>query len=102
MAVYRYCEKAGRLVDRETGAPMVPPGAPFVPVAPMAFSDIAPYRSPVTGEVIGGRRAKRDDLAKHNCVDAADIPSPTGGKFRDPRMVKKYNLPQHLLKESAR
>lgn len=68
---------------------------------PMFVHDIAPYQSPVTGEVISGRAAKRDDLKRHNCVDAADLPSPTGGKFRTRKMVEKYRLPENLLKEQG-
>ena len=96
MAVYVY--RDGRMMDKATGAPMVPDGTPFRPVAPMTVPDVAPYLSPVTGEYIGGRRAKRADLDRHNCVDAGDFKSPTGGKIKSERILKKYNLPRSMLK----
>ena len=102
MTVYRYCPDTDRLVHKETGEPMVDPSLPFVPVTPIHISDIAPYLSPVDGKYVSGRKAKADDLKRTNCIDAGDLPSPTGGKFRSKRMVEKYNLPQHLLREDAK
>lgn len=101
-ARFRYDPDTDRMVNVDTGEPMVDPASPFVPVTPMHVPDIAPYLSPVTGEYIAGRRAKRADLEKHNCIDAGDLPSPTGGKFKSKRMVEKYNLPRHLLREDAK
>ena len=92
----------GRMVDKATGEPMNP--APWAGMGafpcPGSIPDIKPYRSPVTGEVIGGRRAKRDDLARHNCIDAGDLPSPTGGRLRNRRFAEKRGL-THLLREYA-
>lgn len=99
MATFVYRE--GRMVDKETGAPMVDPNAPWVPATPFTFGDIEPYASPVTGEYIGGRRSKRADLERHNCVDAADLPKKTDGKFRSKKFAEKRGL-THLLKEDAR
>lgn len=79
---------------RETGEP-----APRMP-CPMHIPDIPAYQSPVTGEVISGRKAKRDDLERHNCVDAAELPS-LGGKLKNPRFAKKHNL-EHMLSEEVR
>ena len=89
------------MVDKSTRAPMVDPSVPFRPVAPMHIPDIAPYQSPVTGEYISGRRAKADDLARNNCVDAADLPRVTDGKFRSRKFAEKRGL-THLLKEETR
>lgn len=36
--------------------------------APMVWSDIPDYQSPVDGKVIGSRSTRREDLKKHNCV----------------------------------
>jgi hypothetical protein len=91
----------GRMVDKETGEPMVPPDQPFRPVTPLHVSDIAPYLSPVDGRYISGRRAKRADLDRHNCVDASDLPSPTGGKLKNRKFAEKRGL-THLLHEDAR
>ena len=96
----RYVWRDGHWVERGTGERMVPEGAKWEPVAPVAvIGDIPAYQSPVTGEVIGGRRQKRDDLARHNCVDAGDLPSPTGGKFRSEAFARKHGMPMHLVKE---
>jgi hypothetical protein len=99
MATYVY--RDGRMVDKETGKPMVDPNAPWVPATPMHILDIQPYRSPVTGEVISGRRAKRADLDRHNCIDAGDMPSPTGKQFRSKEFAAKRGL-THMLKEDAK
>jgi hypothetical protein len=62
--------------------------------------DIEPYVSPATGEYVSGRRAKRDDLAKSGCIDAADLPG-LGGKLKNARFAKKRGL-EHLLTDEAR
>jgi hypothetical protein len=99
MATYVY--RNGRMVDKETGEPMVDPSQPWVPATPMHIPDIQPYRSPVTGEYISGRRAKRADLERNNCIDANDMPSPTGMKFRNREFAAKRGL-THMLKENAK
>jgi hypothetical protein len=80
----------------ETGepAPRLSCPAPHIP-------DIAPYRSPVSGEYIGGRRSKRADLDRHGCIDAADMPSPTGKQFRNRKFAEKRGLTHMLRKEST-
>ena len=64
---------------------------------PMIIPDIEPYQSPVDGSYVSGRAAKRDDLRKHNCVDANDLPRSKKraplGKFRNERFAKKHGLP---------
>lgn len=35
--------------------------------APVVFGDVPGYESPVTGQWIEGRAARRDDLARHGC-----------------------------------
>ena len=93
---YRWDDDRRWFFHVETGepAPRLPCPAPHIP-------DIAPYRSPVTGEYISGRRAKRADLDRHNCIDAGDMPSPTGKKFRDKEFAAKRGL-THMLKENAK
>lgn len=100
MATYVYDKVLGVMVDKETREPMVDPNAPFIPATPMTVFDIAPYLSPVTGEYIGGRRSKRADLEKNNCIDANDLPRVTDGKFRSRKFAEKRGL-THLLKENA-
>lgn len=94
MAVYVHDPDTGRLVDKKTGEPMVSDEQlKTVPPLPQFFSDIEGYASPVTGEWIEGRRARRYDLEKHNCVDANEISKPK--KLKNERFVKKHNL-HHL------
>ena len=96
MTVYVY--RDGRMVDRDTGEPMV--SGPYRPVTPQVVHDIAPYQSPVSGEVISGRRAKRADLERNNCIDANDLPRKTDGTYRNRQFAEKRGL-THLLKEEA-
>ena len=43
--------------------------------APMIMRDIPAYRSAVTGETIDGRRAHRDHLRAHGCIEVGnDLP----------------------------
>jgi hypothetical protein len=100
MAIYVYDKALDRMVDKDTGELMNPEpfDGPFP--APRVVKDIDPYISPATGEYVSGRRAKRDDLAKSGCIDAADLPG-LGGKFKNARFAKKRGL-EHLLTEEAR
>jgi hypothetical protein len=102
MATFVYCSTRKIMVNKETREPMVDPSKPFVPVTPMHIPDIQPYLSPVSGEYVSGRRAKAEDLAKHNCIDASDLPSPTGGKIKSRKLARKYNLPDSVLHEEAK
>ena len=94
MAVYRYDPAQGCLVDKATGARMVDPSAPLA--APRVWGDLPGYRSPIDGAMIEGRRARRYDLEKNNCVDAGDMPRVTDG-LRNEKFAAKHGL-QHLLK----
>jgi hypothetical protein len=100
MATYVYDHDLGIMVDKATREPMnaEPLSGPFP--TPLVVSDIQPYISPVSGEVIGGKRAKRADLDKHNAYDGADFPTTTGGKFRSRSFAKKFGL-EHLAREDA-
>lgn len=86
----RYFWKGDGFYTRD-GQPMAKPFAGQI-VMPHVQSDIPEYRSPIDGKVIGSRSQRRDDLKKHNCVDARDFPSPTGGKFRNEAFCKKHGL----------
>lgn len=62
--------------------------------------DIEPYQSPVTGEVIGGRRQRRDDLKRHECIDARDAPTrEEGAKIREERLEEGYRADERYLRE---
>lgn len=36
--------------------------------------DVKPYQSMITGEFIEGKKAHREHLKRHNCIEAADMP----------------------------
>lgn len=77
MPVYEYVCPEGHAFDRFLPlARYLEPqrcdcGSPAVKVisAPFVRSDIPGYRSPVTGEWIGGRAARREDLRRSGCVE---------------------------------
>jgi len=96
--VYRYDAASGRMVCKDTGAPMTDGPAAYVPT-PRVIGDIEPYPSPVTGEYISGRAAKRDDLRRHGCIDSAELGPQTRG-FRNPGFIRKRGL-QHLAAEGV-
>jgi hypothetical protein len=100
MAVYVFDKERGIMVDKVTREPMNPEPLKGDFPCPRVWSDIEPYLSPVDGRYIGGRRSKRDDLARNNCVDASELPSATGGKFKNKRFAKKWGV-ESLLKEEA-
>lgn len=93
MAVYVYDRARGIMVDRDTREPMN--DGPWQPATPMVMGDTPGYRSPVDGAWIDGRRARRYDLEKNNCVDANDL-SPPIGKLKNRRFAEKHRL-THLL-----
>lgn len=87
----RYVWKDGGFRDPATNEPMHLPYAGKV-VAPLYTPDTPGYRSPITGEWIDGRRARREDLKKHNCVDAGDMPRMNGGKVRSKEFAKRHGM----------
>jgi len=97
MAKYIFDRERGCMVDKKTGLPMLNQGERAAPLqTPMVYGDTPGYRSPIDGKWIEGRRARRYDLEKNNCIDANDLGSPTGGKLRNQRFAKKYGL-ENLL-----
>lgn len=85
-----YVWRDGVMVNKATGCPIKLPKR-FVPTAPFVMSDIADYASPITGEVISGRRAQREDLRRNNCV-LSPPPAKKRG-YKNPRFAKKHGLP---------
>ena len=97
----RYTFKDGDFIDRETGEPMRLPDRDGL-ATPAIVSDIQPYISPAGGEYVSGRAARRDDMRKHNCIDANELDRgdrAKPGEFRNKRFAKKHNL---KLAEDAR
>lgn len=71
--------KSGQWIDRATGEPMSVPDRGIV--MPMVLSDIPEYRSPIDGRPITSRSARRDDLARNNCVEYEPSLKPKHPKF---------------------
>ena len=87
-----YIHQDGRMVDKATGELMVDKSK-WEPTVPIIVSDIEPYQSPIDGTYVGGRRSKRYDLEKNDCVDADAIGSSgVKGKFKNKRFAKKRGL----------
>lgn len=92
----KYTFRNGRLEDA-TGLPLLNQEERSRPLqTPRVWSDLPGYRSPIDGTWVEGRRARKYDLQKNNCIDANDLSSPTGGKLKNARFAKKHGL-EHLL-----
>lgn len=76
--------------DKRTGEPMPKPFAGQI-CAPMVVSDIPEYRSPINGALITSRSHRREDLARHDCVEIDPPKRPRG--FKNARFAVKHNLP---------
>lgn len=85
-----YVWRGDHFADKRTGEPMHLPYAGEI-VAPMVVPDIPDYRSPIDGRVIGSRSARREDLARNNCVEVDPPRRPRG--FKNPAYAKKHGLP---------
>jgi hypothetical protein len=89
----------GKFVDPNTDEPMPMPERDGV-VMPMIQSDIEPYKSPIDGRVVGGRAARREDLARNNCVPYEPGANTPKG-LTNPKYAAKHNA-MHLLTPEAR
>lgn len=97
MATFVYDPAQKRMVNKATGELMVSDEHRQRPLqTPTTFGDLPGYHSPIDGRWIEGRRARKYDLESNNCVDANDLPSPTGGKLKNERFARKHGL-EHLL-----
>lgn len=56
---------------------------PVENAGPYIRDDVKPYQSMITGEFIEGKKAHREHLKRHNCVEAADMPLKTPERPRD-------------------
>lgn len=61
----RYVQLDGELVE-------VTPDWKPDPAAPMVYGDIQPYRSMITGEIIGSRSTHRTHLRQHGCIEVGN------------------------------
>ena len=55
--------------------------------------DIKAYQSMITGEYVEGKKAHREHLKRHNCVEAADMP------LKNPERPKDNSLKERLIYE---
>jgi hypothetical protein len=61
-----YVRRNGQWVDKSTGEPMEVPERNDICI-PRVRSDITAYVSPITGQMIDGRAAQREDLKRSGC-----------------------------------
>lgn len=87
----RYIWKNGGFVDPTSGEAMPLTYAGQI-CAPAVLPDTPAYRSPISGEVVDGRRARREDLKKHDCIEAGDLPRKNGGLVRNEKFARKHSL----------
>lgn len=98
MATYVYSKDLGIMVDKATGLPMLNQAERARELqTPATFGDLPGYASPIDGTWVEGRRARKYDLEKNNCVDANDLSSGPR-KLKNKRFAKKRGL-EHLLEQ---
>lgn len=96
MPTYVFDRSKGVMVDKHTGEPMLSDAErDALPQSPRVMGDIEGYHSPIDGSWVDGRRARRYDLEKNNCVDANDL-QPKQRKLKNESFAKKRGL-DHLL-----
>lgn len=84
---YRWNAKLKQLVE-------VPLTATQESLAPLVMNDLPGYQSPVTGEWVEGRRARREDLKRSGC-------RPYEGREQEQKEADRYNAEQ-AAKEDRR
>ena len=94
----KFVMRDGRLVDKDTGLPMLNQEERARPLqTPASYSDLPGYRSPIDGSWIEGRRARKYDMEKNNCVDANELSSGPR-KLKNAKFAAKHGL-THLLEQ---
>ena len=94
MASYVFDPDTNKLVDRDTYyANKWQKDSQSRSDLPMPYirSDIPPYESPITGKIIEGRAARREDLAKSGCREVD--PSEFKPIYKDYEFCQKRRLP---------
>ena len=87
----RYVWRNGEFVDPTTNQPMDLPFKGQITL-PHMRGDIQPYTSPITGQIVDGRAARREELKRHNCIEAGDKPRLNRGKVRNEKFARKHGL----------
>lgn len=89
----KYVKRGGQWVHFATGEPMLTEEQRKAPIpCPTIRSDIPAYQSPIDGRWITSMSERRDDLKRNGCIDARELPSPTGGKIRNKAFAAKRGL----------
>ena len=70
------------------------------PAGPFIMRDTPAYKSPVTGKVIEGRVARREDLKRSGCREVD--PGEFKPVYRNPRFAKKKRLASGRRSDCAR
>lgn len=83
----RYIWKGDKFVERSTGTPMHKPFDGEI-CKPAVRSDLPAYVSPVTRQVIEGRAARREDLARTGCREVD--PSEYRPQYQNRRFAMKH------------
>lgn len=97
MAKYVYDKDRDMMVDKETGLPMLNQAERERPLqAPQTYGDLPGYQSPIDGSWVEGRRARKYDMEKNNCVDANELSKPR--KLKNAKFAKKHGL-EHMLEK---
>ena len=85
----RFVWKGGQFVHRSTGEPMHMPERNEV-CLPQLMRDIPEYMSPVGSGLITSRSQRREDLKRHDCVEA---PPRKRRGYKNARFAAKHGLP---------
>lgn len=90
MATYVY--RGGQMVNKATGEPMLTDAERTAPLALPQRLSFEPYACPITGKPITTPEQHRDNLKKHDCVEAKELPQATGGEIRNAAWAKKRGM----------
>lgn len=85
---YTYDAAQGRMVNKDTGEPMVT--GDWRPTTPL-IRDFRPYACPITGKEIRTPQQHRDNLERHNCVEYNEVAGDkaANGRLKNKRFAKK-------------
>ena len=71
--------------------------------APMVLADLPGYASPVDGRWVEGRRARREDLARNNCVPyEPSMKADHARRLKDSNDAIDRKVDEHIENEIAR
>lgn len=83
-----YVRRNGQWVDKATGEPM---DVPDTIAAPLIIPDIPAYMSPMGSGLIDGRKARREDMKRHNVREVAPDEWKPSEKYLEKRDRQSFN-----------